>query len=50
MGVMHMSAANIHVGMKNVAIRGYQLRRIIKPYKDAQNRLLWRDKTCLART
>ena len=33
-----------------VAVRDCQLRRIPKPYKDAQNRLLWRDKTCLART
>ena len=24
--------------------------RITRPYKDAQNRLLWRDKTCPART
>ena len=24
--------------------------RITSPYKDAQNRLLWRDKTCPART
>ena len=24
--------------------------RINRPYKDAQNRLLWRDKTCPART
>ena len=23
---------------------------ITRPYKDAQNRLLWRDKTCSART
>ena len=34
----------------DVAVRDCQLRRITKPYKDAQNRLLWRDKTCLART
>ena len=32
-----------------VAVRDCQLRRIINPYKHAQNRLLWRDKTCLAR-
>ena len=34
----------------DVAVHDCQLRRITKPYKDAQNRLLWRDKTCLART
>ena len=34
----------------DVAVRDCQLRRITKPYKDAQNRLLWRDKTCLTRT
>ena len=33
----------------DVAVRDCRLRRITKPYKDAQNRLLWRDKTCLAR-
>ena len=33
-----------------LAVRDCQLRRMTKPYKDAQNRLLWRDKTCLART
>ena len=27
----------------DVAVRGCQLRRMTKPYKDAQNRLLWRD-------
>ena len=34
----------------DVAVRDCQLRRITKPDTDAQNRLLWRDKTCLART
>ena len=34
----------------DVAVRDCQLRRITKLYKDAQNSLLWRDKTCLART
>ena len=34
----------------DVTVCDCQLRRIPKPYKDAQNRLLWRDKTCLART
>ena len=27
-----------------------QLRHTTKPYKNAQNRLLWRDKICLAHT
>ena len=34
----------------DVAMHDGQLRRIAKPYRDAQNRLLWRDNTCLART
>ena len=34
----------------DVAVHDCQLRRTTKPYEDAQNRLLWRDKTCLART
>ena len=34
----------------DVAMCDRQLHRITKPYKDAQNRLLWRDKTCFART
>ena len=34
----------------DVAVRDRQLLRITKFYKDAQNRLLWRDKTCFART
>ena len=34
----------------DVAVRDCQLRRITKPYKDAQNRMIWRDKTCLAHT
>ena len=34
----------------DVAVRDCQLHRITEPYKDAQNRLLWRDKTCLACT
>ena len=34
----------------DVAVRDCQLRRIPKPYKDAQNRLLGRVKTCLACT
>ena len=33
----------------DVAVRDCQLRCITEPYKDAQNRVLWRDKTCLAR-
>ena len=34
----------------DVAVRDCQLRRITKPYKDAQNRMLWKDKICLAHT
>ena len=34
----------------DVAVHDCHLRRINKPYRDAQNRLLWRDKSCLART
>ena len=34
----------------NVVLRDCQDCRINRPYKDAQNRLLWRDKTCPART
>ena len=32
----------------DVAVRDCQLHCITEPYKGAQNRLLWRDKTCLA--
>ena len=35
-------------GMANQEHRVWQ--RITKPHKEAQNRLLWRDKTCLACT
>ena len=34
----------------DVALRDCQNCRINRPYRDAQNRLLWRDKTCPART
>ena len=34
----------------DVVLRDCQDCRINRPYKDAQNRLLWRDKTCPART
>lgn len=30
----------------DVAVRDYQLRRMTQPHKDAQNKLLWMDKTC----
>jgi len=34
----------------DVALHDYQNCRISRPYKDAPDRLLWRDKTCPART
>ncbi len=34
----------------DVAFRDCQICRIGRPYRDAQDRLLWRDKTCPART
>ena len=34
----------------DVALHNGQTRRIGRPYKDAQDRLLWKDKTCPART
>ena len=34
----------------DVSERDCPLRRINSPYKNAQTRLLWRDKTCLAHT
>ncbi len=34
----------------DVALRDFQNCRISRPYKDAQDRLLWRDNTCLAHT
>ena len=37
-------------GLNDFAVHDCRLRRIPKPYKNAQNRLLYRDKTCLART
>jgi len=33
----------------DVALRDCQNCRISRPYRDAQDRLLWRDKTCPAR-
>ena len=33
----------------DVALHGCQTRRIGRPYRDAQDRLLWKDKTCPAR-
>ncbi len=36
--------------LNDVAIRDCQNCRISRPYRDAQDRLLWRDKTCPART
>ena len=36
--------------LNDVAIRDCQNCRISRPYKDAQDRLLWRDKTCPAHT
>ena len=37
-------------GFNDVAVRDCQLHCITELYEDAQNRLLWRDKICLART
>ena len=34
----------------DVALRDCPNCRISRPYRDAQDRLLWRDKTCPART
>ncbi len=34
----------------DVALRDCQNCRIGRPYRDAQDRLLWKDKTCPART
>ena len=34
----------------DVALHDCQTRRITRPYRDAQDRLLWKDKTCPART
>ena len=34
----------------DVTLRDDQTCRISKPYRDAQDRLLWRDKTCSTRT
>jgi len=34
----------------DVALRDCQHCRISRPYRDAQDRLLWRDKACSART
>ena len=34
----------------DITLRNCQLCRINKPYRDAQDKLLWRDKTCPART
>ena len=37
-------------GFDDVVLHDCQTRGISKPYKDAQDRLLWKDKTCPART
>ena len=37
-------------GFNDVALHDCQTRRIGRPYRDAQDRLLWKDKTCPART
>jgi len=42
--------AYVHVVFNDVALRDCQNCRISRPYRDAQDRLLWRDKTCPART
>ncbi len=34
----------------DVALQDCQARGITRPYRDAQDRLLWKDKTCPART
>ena len=34
----------------DVALHDCQTRQIGRPYRDAQDRLLWKDKTCPART
>ena len=34
----------------DVALQDCQARGISRPYRDAQDRLLWKDKTCPART
>ena len=34
----------------DVALHDCQTRRIGRPYRDAQDRLLWKDKTCPAHT
>ncbi len=34
----------------DVALQDCQTRDINRPYRDAQDRLLWKDKTCPART
>ena len=47
---LHMLCRGMTVSFSDVAVRDCQLRRITKPCKDAQNRLLWRDINCLART
>ena len=40
----HMTSFN------DIALHDCEIRRIGRPYRDAQDRLLWKDKTCLART
>ena len=45
-GFAHLAA----LGFNDVALRDCQNCRISRPYRDAQDRLLWRDKTCHART
>ena len=37
-------------GFNDVALHDCQSRRIGRPYRDAQDRLLWKDKMCPART
>ena len=48
--VIHSQHLHVTLLPWNVALHGCQARRTGRPYTDAQDRLLWKDKTCPART
>ena len=49
-GLVKSRVAAPWAALNLISVRDCQLHHITKFYMDAQNRLLWRDKTCLART
>ena len=49
-GFAHLAAQDLVSMMLHYIVRDCQNCRSSRPYRDAQDRLLWRDKACPART